>query len=150
MARHHAEKHGHKPRSGASPTYTSWNMMMARCYRPSSPSFKNYGARGITVCPRWHEFAEFLEDMGERPAGKSLDRVDPSKNYDPGNCRWATRVEQNRNRRTSRLITFNGETLTLAAWAERIGVHRRTLGMRINTYHWPLSRALKEKANVRP
>ena len=74
--------------------------MLSRCYRPNSNGFHNYGGRGITVCDRWREsFANFLADMGERPEGKTLDRINVDGNYEPGNCRWATATEQMANRR---------------------------------------------------
>ena len=143
-ALHHAHKHGHKTREGMSPTYVSWNSMMARCNRPSSPSFKNYGAKGIAVCDRWHNFISFLEDMGERPNGTSLDRIDGSLGYEPGNCRWATRTEQNRNRSGCRKIEFRGESLTLSEWAERSGVKENTLSRRLYGFRWPVDKVLKE------
>lgn len=83
-------------------TYNSWRAMLARCNDPKHRQYKDYGGRGIVVCPQWTEFECFLADMGERPPGRSIDRVDGDGNYEPGNCRWATRTEQNRNRRTTK------------------------------------------------
>lgn len=81
-------------------TYSSWSAMRGRCYDPSNASYASYGGRGITVCARWHDFLNFLADMGERPSkDHSIDRRDPDGNYEPGNCRWATRAEQNAGRR---------------------------------------------------
>lgn len=137
-------KHGHKRRSQTSPTYVSWNMMLARCYRPSSPSFKDYGARGITVCARWHDFSAFLEDLGPRPEGRSLDRIDFNGNYEPGNVQWSTRLHQNRHKRNVRRLEFAGHSLTLAEWSERIGVNRSTLSQRLHAYRWPVAKVLKE------
>ena len=93
--------HGHKTRADkASPTYRSWKSMKWRCANTAPKDWKHYGARGIAVCPRWaSSFEAFLADMGERPAGKTLDRIDNDKGYEPGNCRWATASEQRRNRR---------------------------------------------------
>lgn len=84
-----------------SPTYGSWRAMLKRCTNPKHPAYASYGGRGITVCERWlHSFQNFLEDMGERPAGKTLDRKNNDLGYSPANCRWATWNEQARNKRT--------------------------------------------------
>lgn len=116
-----------------SATYRSWDMMKQRCTNPRDPAYHNYGGRGIEVCERWLHFQNFLMDMGERPSLKhSIDRYpDANGPYAPGNCRWATRGQQNRNRRNNVLLTFNGETKCAADWADSIGMHRRTLLSRL-------------------
>jgi hypothetical protein len=113
--------------------YGSWCAMKARCCNPKTPHFHLYGGRGITVCDRWlNSFENFLADMGAKPSkAHSLDRIDNSRGYEPGNCRWATGTMQCRNRRDNRVIEFGGAKRTVAEWAERLGVKYFTLMMRI-------------------
>jgi hypothetical protein len=99
-------------------TYKSWAQMRGRCNRPGHIEYKRYGGRGIKVCVRWNTFENFLEDMGERPAGKTIDRIDPNGSYEPGNCRWATPKEQARNKRNNVILTIGGVSKTVAEWAE--------------------------------
>lgn len=87
----------------STPTYKIWNTMILRCYNSNMQQYDDYGGRGITVCERWHDFESFLADMGERPEGMSIDRIDNDKGYDKANCKWSTRTEQNRNKRNSKL-----------------------------------------------
>lgn len=104
------------------PTYKSWVGMIQRCTNPNDPSYNRYGAIGITVCDRWKDFRLFFEDLGERPKYTSLDRINNEKGYEPGNCVWATSYEQNNNKRTNKLITYNGKTQTLAMWARELKI----------------------------
>src|SRR5262245_36612615 len=97
-------KHGHGRPGRTSPTFNTWDKMIERCYNPNHTAFPRYGGRGIQVCVRWHRsnpnaFVDFLHDMGERPEGKTLDRINNDWSYMPSNCRWATRLEQAKNKR---------------------------------------------------
>lgn len=107
--------------------------MKARCYRAANEHFRAYGGRGITVCDRWrNDYAAFLADMGPRPEGMSIDRIDVNGNYEPGNCRWATPREQGANLRKSRYLTHDGETLCMSEWARRTGMSIGTIFMRLS------------------
>lgn len=117
-------------------TYRIWAMMIQRCTNPAMvDSWVNYGGRGIRVCSSWlHSFENFLEDMGHPPSSKhSIDRIDNNGDYEPGNCRWATRVEQSNNRRNNVRLTHQGKTQTVAQWAEELGVTHGMLRHRLKT-----------------
>jgi hypothetical protein len=108
--------------------------MKQRCYDPNCSSYSEYGGRGIRVCDEWRDdFTAFIRDMGPRPPHcESIDRRDTNGNYEPGNCRWATRIEQIRNRRNTVFLTFGAETRPMAEWAEIRGIPYKTLRDRIN------------------
>lgn len=127
------------------PTYSSWVSMTGRCTNPNLREWPHYGGRGITVCSQWRNFEGFLRDMGERPLGTSLDRIDNERSYEPGNCRWATPKEQSRNKRTSRMLTYRGVTKTITDWAEEMGVDRATLNHRVMVAGWPLEVAFSRQ-----
>lgn len=129
-------KHG-KVNTG---TYTSWTNMKSRCLHKSTKLYKNYGGRGIKVCDRWLDFNNFLSDMGERPNGKSLDRIDVNKDYDPSNCRWASVFEQANNTTRNHNITFNGISKTLTQWANELDISTAALTKRLKK--WSLEKAL--------
>jgi hypothetical protein len=123
-------------------TYARWKSMMQRCHQPSATNFKNYGGNGIAVCERWHDFVAFRADMGECPSkGETLDRIDNTKGYEPGNCRWATMAEQNRNRSSCIELTHAGRTMILRDWATEIGITPNALAQRLYL-GWSVERAL--------
>lgn len=121
--------------------YGLWSHMMKRCYDPKARNFDNYGARGIRVCDRWHCFQSFKADMSPRPEGMTLDRKNNNGNYEPDNCQWATRAQQLRNQRVTRIITFQGETMCLKDWAAKLGWNYNTLQERV-VRGWPIEKAL--------
>lgn len=125
------------------PEYRAWLNMIARCTHPHHEAYARYGGRGITVCPEWLEsFERFVADVGPRPShALSLERIDNARGYEPGNCRWATSVEQNRNRRSNRTLTYHGETRCLSEWAQRYGLSPALLTFRLRA-GWELEQAL--------
>jgi hypothetical protein len=118
--------------------YWIWREMRYRCNCPTNKNFAYYGGRGIRVCKRWDSFAAFLADMGRRPPGMTLDRLDNDGDYKPSNCRWATRKEQSSNRRNCILVGG----LTLREYTRREGIPYLTVYTRLKDYGWPLERAL--------
>ena len=120
----------------SSSTYKIWGGMIQRCTNPKTLAYRYYGGRGINVCAEWLSFTNFLKDMGIRPEGMSLDRIDPDLGYSPDNCRWATSSEQQKNRRDTRLVQLHGSTITLAELSEKTGVSTRALEARIRR-GWP-------------
>ena len=126
-----------------SPTYKSWTAMKVRCLNVNHVAYEAYGGRGINICQRWHDsFENFLEDMGERPIGYSLDRIDPDGNYEPGNCRWATARIQGNNRRSTRFLDCNGMILTVSEWAEVTALKKGTIRERLKR-GWSVEKALQ-------
>ena len=110
--------HGHSLCGIRSRTYTTWNSMIQRCTNLNNPEYKNYGSRGIKVCGKWRKFEGFFQDMGKRPPNTTIDRIDNNKGYNKTNCRWITIKEQNRNKRTNRLINIGGDIRPLVEWCE--------------------------------
>lgn len=129
--------------------YRIWASMKDRCYNPKSVSYRFYGARGVQVCSEWlnkNGFDKFIACLGKRPTAKhSIDRINSRGNYEPGNVRWATRKEQNNNARSNVNLTFQGEILTMAQWADKIGLPYGCLQQRIIKLKWTLEKALTTK-----
>lgn len=142
------ERHG-KHGLSHRPEYRAWQQMRLRCHDPKHAAYPNYGGRGIFVCERWLKSpTAFLADMGPRPSPKhELDRRDNSGPYSPENCRWASRKENDRNRRSNRLVAAGGVTRTLIEWSERTGIPQDTLKHRLDS-GWTADRAVSTP--VRP
>jgi len=142
-------RHGHGV-GRPSPTYKTWLGVVRRCTVPASSGYANYGGRGIRVCDSWAaSFDAFLADMGERPAGKTLDRIDNDGNYEPGNCRWATRVEQASNTKKNVFVEFRGERMTVSELARRHGMRPGSLRGRL-LLGWDIERAVSEEVSRFP
>lgn len=122
--------------------YGVWRAMRQRCENPAHVSYPWYGAMGVTVCERWKVFANFASDMGSRPQGLTIDRIDPGKGYEPSNCRWATVADQNRNRSSVIMLTFRGTTKPMACWAREVGIGTATLHYRIRKLGMSADQAL--------
>lgn len=129
------KKHGHTWEGGRTPTYSSWISMKSRCLDPNASklSIKNYQNKGITICKQWaFSFENFLQDIGERPSAKhSIDRIDNTKGYYPGNCRWATHKQQMRNQSRNNLFEIDGRKQCISAWAEELGISHQAMKRRI-------------------
>jgi hypothetical protein len=122
--------------------HKTWCRMRSRVRGVMNPAAaRNYRDRGITICARWESFQNFLDDMGPRPDGAWLDRIDNDGPYSPENCRWASPKQQQRNRRNNTRLTFNGETLCIAEWAERLSLNHKTISDRLR-HGWSVGRAL--------
>lgn len=125
-------------------TYRTWCDMRYRCFNERAQQFKNYGARGITVCERWLSYQNFVDDMGERPDGLTLERKNNDGNYEPDNCAWATRYEQRINQRTIHWISYDGYSKPLRHWAAQFGMSEHTLYHRLFRRGMSISDALNK------
>lgn len=136
--------------------YESWAAMRSRCKNKNNACYEDYGGRGISIAQRWNDFQAFIDDMGPRPLGHSLDRKNNEGDYGPDNCRWANAETQANNKRNNRIITFQGETMTLPNWARRVGLEVPTIRRRLD-FGWSTMEALtlakgsrKPKAEKQP
>lgn len=140
-------KHGHASRGKWSTTYKAWMTMKRRCRSNVPKVRKAYKDKGIDICDRWSDYNSFLKDVGEAPTPKhTLDRIDNSKGYFPGNVRWATRIEQARNTTRNRLLTYKGKTQCASAWAEELGIHKGTIATRLRL-GWSVEETLSTPIN---
>jgi hypothetical protein len=140
-----ASRHGHYNGRKKSPTYHSWAKMLERCRQPNRDGAAYYQAKGITACDRWLKFENFLADMGERPEGMTLDRIDNSKGYEPSNCRWATHADQIRNRSFTVWLEHDGRRMCMKDWSKEIGLKYHTLKSRLRK-GWSVEKALTTPA----
>jgi hypothetical protein len=128
--------------------YAIWNSMKMRCNNLNNDSYDYYGGRGIKVCERWaNSFENFYEDMGKRPEGMSIDRIDVNADYCPENCRWATVEEQSRNKRDNVYIEYKGERKILSDWAKELNMSVPALSNRLNKYGYTIEEAFNTKIN---
>ncbi len=128
-------RHGHARRKNSlSSTYSSWLHLRDRCNNSQADKFSYYGGRGIKVCKRWDKFENFLADMGDKPKGLTIERIDNNKGYFPENCKWVTRKAQTRNRRNNRLITYKNKTQCMVEWAEEYKIKPKVLWDRLQRH----------------
>jgi hypothetical protein len=124
--------------------YRAWSAMHTRCYNPNCDRYHRYGEIGIKVCDRWRDFGLFFEDIGLAPSrSHSVERKNGKGDYEPGNCIWATAVEQANNTSRNRRLSLEGKTQNLNQWAKEIGINAGTIANRIDVLRWPVSKALK-------
>ena len=143
-----AYTHGHT--SGKfSPEYHSWASMLQRCTNPLRKGYKHYGGKGVQVCARWLKFENFLADMGSRPEGMSLDRIDVQGNYTPENCRWADKVTQARNSVQVVWVEMLGERKRLVEWCEQLGVSVNTVRDRVKYYGMTYQEAILKPKRIK-
>jgi len=134
-------KGGLKHGMSASKDYNAWSNIVQRCLNENCTNYSCYGGRGITVCDEWLTFEGFYKDMGERPEGMTIDRIDNDKGYYKENCKWATKETQANNRRSNVILEYNDKTMTIAQWAREIGITKGALKSRIER-GWTVERAL--------
>jgi hypothetical protein len=148
MRRVHGKSSNVAEGRGQASIYRIWANIKQRCTNPGNSRYADYGGRGIALCPAWHDFAAFYVDVGDRPPGKSLDRIDNSRGYEPGNVRWADTYQQAQNSRRSVLVTIDGVAKPINVWC-------RELGLAYNTYKqrrrngWSIERAVSTPPNQR-
>ena len=122
--------------------YSVWQGMKDRCNNQKSNAYKDYGGRGIKICEEWNDFKTFMDDMGPRPFGYTLERMDNDSGYGVDNCKWATRATQANNQRSNHIIEYDGAKMTATQWSEKLGGNKALVRHRINTYGWDHIRAV--------
>lgn len=141
--------HGEAFRGNKTPTYRSWRAMKTRCLNPNHHYYWRYGGRGITICQRWIVFENFFSDMGHRPDGMTLERINNDGNYEPSNCKWADRKTQSENSINTVWIEFDGQKNSISEWGRITGLGHDTLWRRLNSNGWTIKRALTEPKEKR-
>jgi hypothetical protein len=131
------------------PIYSLWNSMIDRCHLPTSHTYNRYGERGISVCERWHNFENFYADMGDKPEGMSLERIDNNGDYCPENVIWATAKQQANNRKSNVVLEHNGKKQTMQQWCDELGLKIGTVWARLNVYGYTVEQALTAGRRVR-
>lgn len=147
LHRERAAKLNYKHGLSTSETYHIWHGIKQRCLDKNYPNYRDYGGRGITVCKRWMKFEGFLADMGPRPAGKSIDRINNDLGYSPENCKWSTRREQARNTRRNIKVEINGETKVIADWEIELGITKGLVSGRLRR-GWTIHEAINTSAKM--
>jgi homospermidine synthase len=123
--------------------------MIDRCHLPTSHTYNRYGERGISVCERWHNFENFYADMGDKPEGMSLERIDNNGDYCPENVIWATAKQQANNRKSNVVLEHNGKKQTMQQWCDELGLKIGTVWARLNVYGYTVEQALTAGRRVR-
>ncbi len=144
----HGLKHGHRRIGSKDPTYQAWDGMVQRCTNSKAPHFKDYGGRGIQVCSSWLTFSNFLEDMGVRPEGAELNRVNNNIGYFKGNCNWVSRAEQMLNTRRTIMVDYEGEIISLTRLCRLLGKDERLVRQRY-TNGWSVEKALTTERRLK-
>jgi len=130
-----------------SKTYSSWKGLIQRCLNKNNKRYMDYGGRGIKVCDEWKTFNGFYSDMGDKPEGKTIERIDNNGNYEPKNCSWATPKEQQRNNGRNHIVEYKGVSMCISGWSEKLGMNKGTLLARIKR-GWSTEKALTAKIEV--
>lgn len=138
------EKHG----ATGTTIYIAWKAIKRRCHNANNDKYKDYGGRGITVCDKWLTFNGFYEDMGDQPEGHTIDRIDVNGNYCKENCRWATREQQDNNKRNSVKITYNNKTQTVTQWSKELGVTKDYLRGRLIRSNYSVNEVINKILNI--
>lgn len=139
-------RHGHARGRSHTGTYVAWLHMKERCLNPQNKDYKNYGGRGIAVCDRWlNSFENFLADMGEKPRGFTIERIENNGNYEPGNCKWIPRREQNKNKRSVKYYILDGKEYNLTELSEKLGIAFTTLQRWLGEYELSVEQCIERK-----